>query len=162
MREIEWPDTMLHRYASVGHVTNAYTQMMPDGGEPFCDTCGQKTITACAECQQEIRGPYRGTIYADFPPPNFCRNCGKPYPWTEQKLLAVKELIEREQRLSATEKAALEADIDDITRDVPRTQAAAIRVKGFLAKIPGALGSALRDIVVDVASEAAKRTISGP
>lgn len=94
--------------------------------------------------------------------PSFCRSCGSPYPWTEQKLRAAKELLENAKPLAAEEKAAFDADINDIARDAPRTQAAAIRIKGLLAKIPGAVGSALRDIAVDVASEAAKKIILGP
>ena len=99
---------------------------------------------------------------APYELPSFCEACGKPYPWTERKLQAAKELIDREQSLAPHEKIALEADISDITHDAPRTQAAAIRIKGFLAKVPGVVGSALRDIVVDVASEAAKKIILGP
>ncbi len=147
-----------------GHVANIYTMMMPERGCEFCETCGEKTITACTGCRHEIQGAYQGAFQSEdnFAAPNFCRSCGKPYPWIERKLQAAKELIEPEQTLTANERTAFEADINDITRDVPRTQAAAIRIKGFLVKVPGAVGSALRDIVVDIASEAAKKTIFGP
>jgi len=145
-----------------GHVVNAYTKMMPERGGAFCETCGEKTLTACPGCQHEIQGPYQGAFVSQFRPPNFCRNCGRAYPWTERRLEAAKELIGQEQRLAPDEKAALETDIQDVTHDVPRTQAAAIRIKNALAKVPGALGSALRDIIVNVASEAAKKTILGP
>lgn len=147
-----------------GHVANAYTKLMPDRGGAYCQTCGEKTITVCPKCRHEIQGPYQGAFVpdSDFEPPNFCRNCGKPYPWTERRLQAAKELIDQEQTLAPDEKIALEADINDITHDAPRTQAAAIRIKAFLAKVPGVVGSALRDIVVDVASETAKKIILGP
>ncbi len=147
-----------------GHVVNAYTKLMPERGGGFCETCGERTITACPDCRHEIQGPYQGAFVSnsDFQVPNFCRHCGKSYPWTERKLQAARELIEGEQALAADEKLSLQADINDITRDAPRTQPAAIRVKALLAKVPGAVGSALRDILVDVASEAAKKTILRP
>ena len=64
--------------------------------------------------------------------------------------------------LAPDEKAALKTDIQDIAHDAPRTRAASIRIKNALATVPGALGSALRDIIVNVASEAAKKIILGP
>ena len=94
--------------------------------------------------------------------PWFCHNCGKPYPWTESRIQAAKELIELEDKFSDAEKIALAADLPDLIRDTPRTQVAATRFKKLAAKAAGGVASALRDIIVDVASEAAKKTILGP
>ena len=155
-----------------GHVSNEAIRTFPEDNRKFCDRCGEPTMTACQGCHADIRGPLvyaNGTMLAANPHttdpwrvPLFCENCGNPYPWTERRLQAAKELIDQEQTLAADEKDALEADINAITRDLPRTRAAAIRIKGFLAKTSGAVGSALRDIVVDVASEAAKQILLGP
>ena len=157
-----------------GHVVNRMVDFLTGGhrtlgdaldnpGGRFCDVCGEKLTAQCASCRTEIPAPlYWDWAKHDYPPPAFCRHCGAMHPWTERKLRAAHELVDGDQTLAADEKAAFDLDIKDIAGNVPRTQAAAIRIKGFLAKIPGAVGSALRDIAVDVASDAAKKIILGP
>jgi hypothetical protein len=152
-----------------GHVANPASRQYPEPDKQFCKHCGERLIERCGHCGAEIKGiyvninPFYNRLSAEsYRPPSFCESCGKPYPWIERRLQAAKELIDQEQRLAPDEKAALETDIQDVTHDVPRTQAAAIRIKNVLAKVPGALGSALRDIIVNFASEAAKKTILGP
>ena len=133
--------------------------------DPFCERCGQPAIVQCPACNSEITR-HTLTLASDahraHEVPSFCRRCGKPYPWTERRLQAARELIDLEQTLAPDEKAALKTDIQDIAHDAPRTRAASIRIKNALATVSGALGSALRDIIVNVASEAAKKTILGP
>jgi hypothetical protein len=94
--------------------------------------------------------------------PAFCRACGSAYPWTESKIEAAKQLIELAEKLDDAEKATLTADLPDLVRDTPRTQVAATRFKRLAAKVGGGITSALRDIIVDIASEAAKKVILGP
>lgn len=93
--------------------------------------------------------------------PAFCHNCGRAYPWTDSKIEVAKELIALAEKLGDAEKAALTADLPDLVRDTPRTQVAATRFKKLATKVGGGITSALRDIVVDVASEAAKKIILG-
>lgn len=129
-------------------------------------------MTACEACHSDIRGPLvyaNGAMLAANPHttdpwrvPLFCEHCGKVFPWTHRALVAAREIVAGEQALTAQDKASFEVDVSDVIRDVPRTRAAAIRIRGLLAKVPSAVGSALRDIVVDVASEAAKKIILGP
>ncbi|MGH7813035.1 MAG: DUF2321 domain-containing protein [Candidatus Binataceae bacterium] len=152
-----------------GHVINDQARSSPQRGADFCPNCGSRTATQCPSCKTEIRGHYhRGGEFpleinpAHYHAPAFCHNCGNAYPWTAAALAAANEIVEREETLTTDDKAEFEADVNDVIRDVPRTRAAAIRIKGFLAKIPGAAASALRDIVVDIASEAAKKIILGP
>jgi hypothetical protein len=152
-----------------GHVANPACNAYPDPRKKFCAQCGEPLVQACGFCDAEIRGiyvdsnPYYTADFArSYRPPRHCEACGTSYPWTDRKLQAARELIESEQALAADEKLALQADINDVTRDAPRTTPAAVRIKALLVKIPGAVGSALRDIVIDVASEAAKKIILGP
>ena len=122
-------------------------------GDRFCERCGEPIITECPTCGAELRG----TQQVSYRVPFYCRSCGKPYPWTDRKIQEARELIDLDTALAAEEKEAFKADIVVITTDVPRTKAAAIRVKRFL----NGAGAALRDIVVELASEAAKRIIFG-
>jgi hypothetical protein len=63
--------------------------------------------------------------------------------------------------LDDADKEALTTDLPDLAQDTPRTKVAATRFKKLVAKLGGGVASAVRDIVVDVASEAAKKTIFG-
>ena len=55
----------------------------------FCEKCGAGTIYQCPNCGHEIEGYY----YPDEPigeyrppsVPDFCDNCGKPYPWHQRQ-----------------------------------------------------------------------------
>lgn len=136
-------------------------------GDNYCEKCGCKTITECPSCHTAIRGrPRISWMAADaltsYDVPAFCRACGKPYPWMEKKIAVTKERIEQLDELAEAEKAALTADLPDLIRDTARTEVAAMRFKKLAAKVGGGMASALRDIVVDVLSEAAKKIILGP
>lgn len=63
----------------------------------FCDECGAKTIIACPECKAEILGHkfISGVIGLwDTSVPEFCHNCGKPYPWTKNKTMILDALYQ--------------------------------------------------------------------
>ena len=135
-------------------------------GDQFCTRCGNETFTKCPSCNEKIEGePAARWMAADavlpYSIPSFCPKCGDPYPWTLRKLEAARELIELEQNLTEEQKTALKVDVDDIARDSPRAQGAAMRAKVILLKVGGGVGSALRDIVVDVASDVVKQILLG-
>ena len=155
-----------------GHVANEATRAFPADCRKFCEQCGEPTTTRCEACRSDIRGPFvsaHGTMLAANPHttdpwrvPQFCEHCGKVFPWTERALAAAREIVAEERALTVEDKEAFNIDVNDVVRDVPRTRAAAIGISKMLAKLPGAVGSALRDTLVDVASEAAKKIILGP
>jgi hypothetical protein len=86
--------------------------------------------------------------------------CGKPYPWTETALETARELIQ-ELELSQEDKDTLEGTIDDLVTDSPKTQVAAMRFKRLVLKAGHGMLQVFRDILVDVASETAKKAIWG-
>lgn len=146
-----------------GHPTNASSTRMPQFNTRFCKDCGSETITACAKCEENIRGSYwgAGPTYSSFEyePPRFCHNCGHPYPWTAKALDAVRDLARQAENLSDAERQALADSLDDLVRDTPATPAAAQRVKLLLAKTAKGTGQAIRDVLVSVVTEAAKKSI---
>ena len=91
--------------------------------------------------------------------PAFCSSCGKPYPWTEAKLKAAKELSDEIEDIDTEEREILKKSLDDIIRDTPQTPVAATRFKNIISKVGKPIAGAIRDIVVDIASEAAKKII---
>lgn len=72
-------------------------------------------------------------------------------------LSAAKEYTDDLDQLSAEEKTALKATFDDLTSDTARTPLAANRFKNFVTKLGPVAGDALAKIIVNVATEAAKR-----
>lgn len=145
-----------------GHVINEYATSRAEHNQKFCSRCGEKTVTQCSTCSHAIRGYYHipGDVGGlDFVAPSFCPECGKPYPWTERAIAAAKELISEADDLKDEEKESLKKSVQDLTADTPATQVAAMRFKRLLPKVGKEVGEALRKIVVDIASEAAKKTL---
>lgn len=147
-----------------GHVVTSVTQSIPERMRKFCESCGEPTITTCPSYDQPIPGAYLDSVVigARYEPPAFCGDCGKPFPWTERRLGVARELAHEAGQLSAEEKQQLADSLDDLTRDTPRTQVAAGRFRRLVAKAGIETGSALRAVLVDVVSEAAKKAIWGP
>jgi hypothetical protein len=97
-----------------------------------------------------------------YKPPAFCGDCSKSFPWTQRRLDAARDLALEAEHLSKEEQRQLADAMPDLVRDVPRTQVAAARFKRLAAKAGAGTASALRAVLVDVASEAAKKAIWGP
>jgi hypothetical protein len=117
--------------------------------QPFCSKCGASTLDACEHCGVAIPPGRR---------PSYCGQCEKPFPWTETALTAAKEYAD-ELSISQDEKTALKATLDDLTVDTPRTELAAHKFKNILRKVGPAAGDALKSIVVNFATETAKKWI---
>jgi len=152
-----------------GHVINSAVKSRPEHNEAFCSRCGSKTITECQSCRCPIRGSDLDDIYwsthreyqRNYVSPAFCIQCGAPYPWTERGLEAARELAAELESLDDSEKELLAASLDDIVRDTPKTSAAATRFKRLMAKAGGTAAQAFKHILIDIASETAKKTIWG-
>lgn len=145
-----------------GHGITGSVKSSPEFMKKFCDKCGAATITACPSCDAEIQGRYKssGVISVrNYEPPAYCKNCGKPYPWTEAKIQAAKELAFELEDLSDGDKQILADNIEDMMAETPRTTLAATRFGKAFKKAGGQAAGALRDIIVDIASETAKKTI---
>lgn len=89
--------------------------------------------------------------------PSYCGGCGKPFPWTETALAAAKECADELEDLSPEEKLALKGTFEDLTSDTPRTQIAASRFNGFMKKVGPVAAGTLKQIVVSIATETAKK-----
>ena len=173
-----WYDTA--QICTNGHVGNWMSISKPEYNKKFCYKCGAPTINNCPNCNAPIRGYYhqglltqeeldRMVLEALNPPPktildyttlpSFCPDCGKPYPWIEAKLKAARELTDLLEDLSSEEREALKKSFDDIVRDTPQTKVAATQFKRLAAKVGKIAAEQLRELVVDIASETAKKII---
>lgn len=148
-----------------GHLTTDSVEESPESTEKFCIKCGKQTIRRCAECHAPIRGAYFSdglTFPGYYKVPNHCYNCGKSFPWTEARIIAAKEHAEDLDGLDEAEKRQLQTAIDDIAEGGARTELGVSRFKRLLGKAGLAIGSSFYSIVIDVASEAAKKALLGP
>lgn len=144
-----------------GHVVNSSAKDHPEHNSNFCDECGSKTINACKYCDASIRGRYHaGGVFdlTGYNAPAYCHNCGKPYPWTEIKLNTIKEAIELSE-ISEQEKEEFNINLPDIISETPRTKIAALKIKTIGAKVSKEIWAVIKDIIVDIASETAKKAM---
>lgn len=86
-------------------------------------------------------------------------NCGKPFPWTESKLTVATQLANELENINESDKVILLASINDLVCDTPSAPLAAIRFKKIMVKVGTATASIFREILVDVLSEATKKTL---
>jgi hypothetical protein len=146
-----------------GHPTTGGLEFSPGMTARFCEICGSKTISACPECRTPLRGEYiTGGISArDYAPPNHCHSCGSAFPWKTAKIEAAKEHAAEIEGLDENDKAQLKGAIDDLAAGGARTELAVSRFKRLMKKAGETVGGGLYKIVVDVATEAAKKSLIG-
>jgi hypothetical protein len=150
---------------SRGHVITTDVERFAGAVTKFCSKCGGEVTTNCKECGAPIHGHY---VPPDAPgvggilrTPAHCHECGKPYPWTTEKVSAAKDLADELEGLSADDRAKLKSALDDIATAGPKAEVGAARIKKVLGKATGAIGKALWKMSVDIASEAAKKVLLG-
>jgi hypothetical protein len=148
-----------------GHIITDSIQIDPKPEFKFCANCGAELITECKHCNARIKGreiipDLMGSriIHLHNVKP-YCYNCGSPYPWLESKLETAKELAQEIDEISDDEKEIITKSIDDLVRDSPKTEVSALRFKKIVSKIGKPIADALKDILVDVVSETAKKTL---
>lgn len=81
--ERPWYDTL--QVCENGHVITDMAVKCPDHRKNRCPKCGAATIMACKKCSTSIPGHYHwpdGSSVYTAPRPDYCQNCGKPFPWT--------------------------------------------------------------------------------
>lgn len=148
-----------------GHVITDTYDKNYEFRQNFCDKCGAKTIICCPNCNIKIRGDYEvpGVISLSgmSTAPSYCYNCGQAYPWTLDKLEATQELLALDCVLSTEELEYLSSNLNSLLIDTPKTNLVATKFKLSLSKISKVTASAVRDIIVDIASESAKKIIFG-
>ena len=123
-----------------GHVINRRFKGRPARNAKYCADCGAKAITNCQECNEEIRGELINTSGFGFatgytpPPPNYCDECGKPYPWMQSKIESLQEWLDSSS-LDEDVKTALSDGIAHIMRDTPETEVECAKFARLISKV---------------------------
>ncbi len=146
-----------------GHLITAYLLTKRELFKKFCPICGEQTINSCGFCKFPIQGInhfHDSTLFdEDFIIPKYCYNCGKAYPWTELQIRAAKKIIDQLDELQLSEREEFKTAIDDIVHETPDAKPAAYKIKTVLAKVRGEAQTMIRDLIVDIASEAIVKII---
>lgn len=146
-----------------GHQIDISSESNEDPNPPiYCEICGEKTIRTCQNCHEVIDGRRQypnvyGMVSVSIP--SYCRSCGKPYPWTETVLASATELIALDTDLSSEDKDLIKSAIPDLIVDTPKTQVAAAKYQIVMSKATKFVKDGLYNLLVDVASETAKKII---
>jgi hypothetical protein len=140
-------------YMTMLRVHNAMSQMQTGSGgrNAFCPQCGEPTTSNCQHCMSPIM--------VDLAKPLYCDACGKPFPWTETSLAAVREFTDEQSELTSEERATLKAAFVDLTIDSPKTEIAASRFKSILRKLAPDVAETIRKTIVEIASATAVKLL---
>lgn len=149
-----------------GHQITGCYNIRPEGQKKFCQECGAATIIACPTCGAEIQGVRievsqswadAGRGVSKMVPgrpvdvPSYCSNCGKPYPWTENKIMTAIQMFADFGNLDDGEKKTIEEDINNIAKDIPQAELSAMRIKRIWEKY----GLVAYNVVMEFASKTA-------
>ncbi len=148
------------QFCENGHVVTLRLRTEPRRGQKFCEQCGAATLHACPKCGTTFRGPaLQGRGFIDTSPPAFCRECGTSLPWTASAMQAAIELIAEDANLSAEERKAFADNLPDAARDTPKASVAAQRLGLIIKNSAPAVGRAVKDLLVNVLSDAMIKAI---
>lgn len=94
---------------------------------------------------------------ATYRVPAYCEGCGTAFPWTQRAIKAAKDFAELE--LDDHDKEEFMRNVDIVALETPQTKVAATKIFRILAKLSGPAKDTLQELVVNIASETAKKII---
>jgi hypothetical protein len=131
--------------------------------QEFCQKCGAPTIIACPICNDKIQGDRLGENLTGWDSiersvvPSYCSNCGKPYPWTENKIVTAIQMFAEFGNLDDKEKDTIEQDIKNIAKDIPQAELSAMRIKRVWEKY----SPVAYNVIMEFASKTAAKILKG-
>jgi hypothetical protein len=145
-----------------GHVITGDIENEREKTSEFCKECGANTIRNCPNCGTPFQGDHVYHGHIDWmTTPSYCYGCGTAFPWTNARIAAAKEHAAEIEGLDEHERQQLPGIIDDLASGGSRTELAVGRFNRIMKKVAPTVGSVLQRVVVDVASETAKKLIGG-
>jgi hypothetical protein len=90
--------------------------------------------------------------------PSYCSNCGKPYPWTENKIMTAIQIFAEFGNLEEQEKKDIEKDINNIAKDIPQAELSAMKIK----RLWGKYGKIAYNVIMEFASKTAAEVLKNP
>ncbi len=155
-----------------GHQITGCCTLQPERQKKFCQECGAATITACPSCNKEIQGypieahqswldaRHGGPKMVSGRPvgvPAHCSNCGEPYPWTKNRIVAAIQIFAGFGGLDEKEKSTIEQDITNVAKDIPQAELSAMRIKRIWEKY----GPVAYNVIMELASKTLAEILKG-
>lgn len=143
-----------------GHVLSKYDTH----SNKFCSICGSTTISYCLSCKRNINGLSNPSGIAvvgkrPYTKPNYCEYCGEPHPWTQTILDNAIELLALDTELDQPTKDIIKTAIPNLLVDTPLTPVAVAKYQTGIEKTGKIIKDGLYNLLVDVASDTAKKTL---
>ncbi len=86
-----------------------------------------------------------------YSPPQFCHQCGHAYPWMEERLRTVRELLNQDKKLSADDRDSLLEDLQYVMSD-PKAELVPAKKKLIEFKLEHA-PNFVRELILDLAAK---------
>ncbi len=142
-----------------GHVMSIYDA----NSQKYCSRCGKETYSYCTSCKSPIRGKYEVpgvlNLTGHYEKPHYCYNCGAPYPWTQMIIDNAAEILAMDIEISQEEKQLIKDAIPNLIVETPETPLAASKYKKTMAKVGETTSEVMRQLIIDVISETAKKIL---
>ncbi len=146
-----------------GHVISSTAGSNPELQKIFCVKCGEATIMNCINCSKPIKGYYHveGFLYFSmtYHLPKFCDNCGTPYPWTQIKLKAAKDIISLVETLTHEQKHDFVLTLEQLIRETSEAPLSKIKFKRYIKKIENDLAQSIKELLIDIVPDSIKKSI---
>ena len=91
--------------------------------------------------------------------PDYCYNCGAPYPWTKIILDNAVMLVSLEDELDESMKELIKTAIPDLITETPATPIAIAKYKKGIKCAGDILKNSMRQLLIDVVSETVKKSL---
>lgn len=139
----------------MGHIITSHGMK----NQKFCEKCGSEIIHNCPSCNSHIKGVERGDFdcISTLSLPNYCDNCGKPYPWTLEAKESLNELLKLSSEINSEDINFVDNNFDSLIVDTPKTKLLATKLNIMLSEATPVIADAARGLLVDVLSETAKK-----
>lgn len=120
-------------------------------------------IDKCPSCGSPVRAWYYGggTVLGNpkYERAAYCKNCVKPYPWTQAALESTAILLQEDTELDEILRNNLVSSLPDIISETPKTQIAIVRFKKAALSVGKFTADALRQFAIDFGCELAKKEL---
>ena len=122
-------------------------------------------MVRCGSCRSAIVGRVSGFAIFDYRGPQFCVNCGSPYPWAtrDERVTRIKTLL-AEAKLPEGNRLALREQLAVLRESSadPRTQKRQVAVLRALQKAAPDVWSKAKPVIVSIATDLMRRDFGLP
>ena len=135
-----------------------FYKSLPVNRKSHCAQCGAPCIDECSSCKEPIQVTEslgrtilnRRSLY--------CNGCGKPYPWRDDRLTTIRELLYNDCQLTESDREELWPLLQFVMSD-PTAELAAAKTE-LVAVKPANATSGVREVILSLVAKTAAETVS--